>query len=103
MAGDYLKAMSDLHLPMVAVGLFYKQGYFLQQVNAKGEQEALYEVWDPNQIPMKQVNDDTGKAILASVEILDRTVYILAWEVKVGRISLYLLDTDVPENAASGS
>ncbi len=98
LAGDYLKAMSDLHVPIVAMGLFYKQGYFLQRVSAKGEQEAIYESWDTNQIPMKPVNDATGKTILVSVEILGRTIYMKAWEVKVGHVSLYLLDTDVPEN-----
>ena len=99
LAGDYLKSMSDLHVPMVAIGLFYKEGYFLQKINAKGDQEASYEVWDPNQIPMKPVNDDAGKAILTSIEILERTIYAKAWEVKVGHVSLYLLDTDVPENS----
>lgn len=99
LAGDYLKAMSDLHVPMVAMGLFYKQGYFFQKIDAKGGQEALYEEWDPNQIPMRPVNDDSGKAILTSVEILGRTVYVRAWEVKVGHVKLYLLDTDVPENS----
>lgn len=101
LAGDYLKAMSDLHLPSVAIGLFYKQGYFLQQVDAQGEQEALYESWDPSHIPMSPVNDDAGKAVLTSVEILGRTVYVRAWEVKVGHVNLYLLDTDVPENSAA--
>ncbi|EKE01586.1 MAG: hypothetical protein ACD_21C00095G0007 [uncultured bacterium] len=98
LAGDYLKAMSDLHVPTVAVGLFYKQGYFKQKINAKGEQEALYETWNPNQIPMQKVNDASGKAVLTSVEILGRTVYLQVWEVKVGHVSLYLLDSDVAEN-----
>ncbi len=101
LAGDYLKAMSDLHVPTVAVGLFYKQGYFLQRVNAKGEQEAVYESWDANQIPMKPVNDSAGKVILTGIEVLGHTVYMRAWEVKVGHVSLYLLDTDVSENSAA--
>ncbi|OGT09516.1 MAG: hypothetical protein A2V89_04595 [Gammaproteobacteria bacterium RBG_16_37_9] len=98
LAGDYLKAISDLHVPMVAVGLFYKQGYFFQRIDTKGEQEALYEAWDTNQIPMRPVNDAKGKAVITSVEILSRTIYIKAWEIKVGNVNLYLLDTDVPEN-----
>lgn len=98
LAGDYLKAMSDMHVPTVAVGLFYKQGYFKQKINAKGEQEALYETWNPSQIPMKRVSDTAGKAILISVEILNRTVYMQVWEVKIGHVTLYLLDTDVAEN-----
>lgn len=99
LAGDYLKTMSDLKVPMVAVGLFYRQGYFKQVVDAEGEQQAIYESWDTNKIPMRQVNDANGKALLTTIEILGRTVYIRAWEVKVGYVNLYLLDTNLPENA----
>jgi len=98
LAGDYLKAMSDLEVPTIAVGLFYKQGYFRQQINSKGEQEALYETWNPHRVPMCTVSDAAGKAVLVSIEILGRTIYMQAWEAKVGRVSLYLLDTDVAEN-----
>lgn len=99
LAGDYLKTMSDLNVPIIAIGLFYKQGYFKQSINFQNEQIALYDVQDPNQIPMKPVNDASGNTVLVSVEVLERTVYIRIWEVKIGRISLYLLDTDVPENS----
>jgi glycogen phosphorylase/synthase len=98
LAGDYLKSMSDLLVPAVAIGLFYKRGYFLQSINAHGEQVALYEKWNASQIPMHQVSDATGKPVLAGVEILGRTVFFKAWEVKVGHVTLYLLDTNVPEN-----
>ncbi len=101
LAGDYLKAMSDLHIPVVAVGLFYKEGYFLQHINYQGEQEAVYESWDIRHIPMALVNDASGKEVVTSLELLGRTIYIRAWEVKVGHISLYLLDTDLPENLPS--
>ena len=101
LAGDYLKAMSDLQVPTIAIGLFYKQGYFRQQINSKGEQEALYETWNPHRIPMGTVNDASGKAVLVSIEILGRTVHMQVWEAKVGRVSLYLLDTDVAENATA--
>lgn len=98
LAGDYLKAMSDLHVPTIAIGLFYKQGYFLQNVNSKGEQVALYETWNTSEIPMRQLNDEAGKALLVGVEIASRTVYARVWEVKVGHVNLYLLDTDTSEN-----
>ncbi|MCL5261112.1 MAG: alpha-glucan family phosphorylase [Gammaproteobacteria bacterium] len=98
LAGDYLKSVSDLKLPVVAVGLFYRQGYFRQTINSQGEQVALYEAWDPNQIPMKLVTDESGKVVLASVQILGRIVYVKAWEAKVGHVNLYLLDTNVNEN-----
>lgn len=98
LAGDYLKTMSDLRVPMVAVGLFYKQGYFRQYINAQGEQVAIYETWDTNHIPMKLVTDEAGKVVLTTVEVLDRTVFIRAWLARVGHVDLYLLDTNVPEN-----
>ncbi|OGT07740.1 MAG: hypothetical protein A2X78_03595 [Gammaproteobacteria bacterium GWE2_37_16] len=101
LAGDYLKTMSDLNVPMIAIGLFYKQGYFHQSINFQNEQIAFYETQDPNQVPMRLVNDNDGKAISVSVEVLDRTVHVRVWEIKVGRVSLYLLDTDVPENSPS--
>lgn len=100
LAGDYLKAMSDLCVPLIAVGLFYKQGYFLQSINGSGEQVAVYRTWNNNQIPVQPINDATGKPLLVGVEILNRTVYSKVWETTVGHVKLYLLDTDVPENAA---
>lgn len=99
LAGDYLKAMSDLKIPLVAIGLFYKQGYFLQNINAHGEQIAIYKTWNDNQIPVRTVRDTNGKPLLVGVEILGRTVYAKVWVAKVGHIKLYLMDTDVIENA----
>ena len=98
LAGDYLKEMSDLHVPMIAVGLFYKQGYFLQSINAQGEQVASYETWKINHIPIRQLCEEGGKPWLVGVEVVGRTIYASIWEVKVGYISLYLLDTDVRVN-----
>lgn len=98
LAGDYLKEMSDLSIPMVAVGLFYKQGYFIQNINSAGNQVPSYQNWNTSQIPMRQVNDEAGKTILVGIEILGRTVYARAWEVKIGHVNVYLLDTDVSEN-----
>lgn len=101
LAGDYLKVMSDLRVPMVAVGLFYKQGYFFQSINARGEQVAAYETWNINNIPIKQLRDESGKPLLVGVEAGDRTIYASIWEVKVGYVNLYLLDTDVTLNSAA--
>lgn len=100
LAGDYLKVMSDLRVPFIAIGLFYKQGYFLQNINVRGDQVALYETWNKHHIPMRSMGDENGKPILIGVNILDRVVYAKIWEVQVGYIKLYLLDTDVPENNA---
>lgn len=98
LAGDYLKEMSDLNIPFLAVGLFYKHGYFSQGISFEGDQIANYITESPNQLPMHQVCDAAGKPVLINLEILERKIYVAVWEVKVGRISLYLLDTDVPEN-----
>ena len=99
LAGDYLKAMSDLGIPTVAVGLFYKQGYFKQKINARGEQETTYETWEPNQMPLCKVNDAAGNEIVTSIEVLGQTIYMQVWQAQVGHVNLYLLDTDVPENS----
>jgi len=98
LAGDYLKAMSDLKIPFIAIGLFYKQGYFSQSINTHGEQVAIYRTWNTNQLSMRQMSDVGGKLLLVGIEILSRTVYAKIWEVLVGHVKLYLLDTDVPEN-----
>jgi alpha-glucan phosphorylase-like protein len=95
-----LKVMSDLRVPFIAIGLFYKQGYFLQTINVRGDQVALYETWNKHHIPMRSMSDEKGKALLIGVNILDRVVYAKVWEVQVGYIKLYLLDTDVPDNIA---
>lgn len=99
LAGDYLKAMSDLKVPFIAIGLFYKQGYFLQNINSRGNQVAVYETWNTNRIPMNLMSDDAGNVLLVGVDVLGHTVYSKVWEVKVGQVKLYLLDTDVPENS----
>lgn len=99
LAGDYLKAVSDLNIPLIAIGLFYKQGYFTQKINFQGEQIASYDINNPSQLPMRQINDSSGAPLLINIEVLNRSVYITVWEVKVGKINLYLLDTDVDKNS----
>lgn len=98
LAGDYLKTLSDLNIPTIAIGLFYKQGYFIQKINAQGDQVAFYDSKNPNQLPMHQLNDENGKPLMINLEILERTVHLCVWEVKVGHVNLYLFDTDIPEN-----
>jgi alpha-glucan phosphorylase-like protein len=98
LSGDYLKTISDMHIPMIAIGLFYKQGYFHQTISPNGDQIAIYKTANPNQIPMRKLNDSEGKTLLINIEILDKTIYCQIWEVKIGRVRLYLLDTDIPEN-----
>ncbi len=98
LAGDHCKTASDLGLPFVAVGLMYKHAYFDQYINEEGRQIEEYKELDLNELPIAPVLDDNGDAVLVSVPIIDREVFIKIWQVRVGRISLYLLDTNVEHN-----
>ena len=98
LAGDHCKSASDLGLPFTGVGLFYKQGYFDQRINAEGWQETQFSILNYSQLPVTPVVDGAGKPLAISVELSNRTVFAKIWRVDVGRVKLYLLDTDVPEN-----
>ncbi|MCK8817319.1 alpha-glucan family phosphorylase [Natroniella sulfidigena] len=98
LAGDHCKSASDLGLPFIGVGLLYRHGYFRQKINNKGWQEALHPNLNFNRLPITTVKDEAGEELLIEVDLLDRKVYAKVWEVKVGRISVYLLDTDLEAN-----
>lgn len=98
LSGDHLKSASDLGLNFVAVGLFYRNGYFTQQIGPDGWQHEVYPASNPDQLAMDLVLQKEGGRLLNSVEINHHTVFFQTWVVKVGRIRLYLLDTNVPEN-----
>ncbi|MEX0887621.1 MAG: alpha-glucan family phosphorylase [Phycisphaeraceae bacterium] len=98
LAGDHLKSAAELGLPMVAVGLLYRHGYFQQYLNADGWQQEYYPDLDLANLPMRQVLDKNGKPLTVGVEMPGRQVRIGIWQVQVGRIPLYLLDTNLPEN-----
>ncbi len=99
LSGDHLKSASDLRLPLVAVGLLYRCGYFQQQISSDGSQIALYPKNDFRQLPVRRVRDEaTGDHLYISLDLPGRTLYARVWEVGVGRIPLYLLDTDTPKN-----
>jgi len=100
LSGDTLKTASDLNIPMVGVGLLYKCGYFRQTIDKDGIQQAEYVESDFSNMPVQIVQDDRGNEVQISIELPGRTLYACIWEVKVGRISLYLLDTDVARNTA---
>jgi starch phosphorylase len=98
LAGDHLKSASDLNVPLTAVGLLYRYGYFRQRIAHDGWQEEKYlDVFDSD-LALMPVNDDAGERIFVSVRMRGREVFAQAWLAKVGRISLYLLDTNVPQN-----
>ncbi|NDJ34936.1 MAG: glycosyltransferase family 1 protein [Chloroflexi bacterium] len=98
LAGDHLKAASDLNVPLIGVGLLYQMGYFQQYLNVDGWQQESYPVNDFYTLPLTQVLNDDGKPILISVTLDDVDVHAQIWQVKVGRLTLYLLDTNIPEN-----
>ncbi|MFN8510786.1 MAG: alpha-glucan family phosphorylase [Deinococcaceae bacterium] len=98
LAGDHCKSASDLGLPFVGVGLVYHQGYFRQSLNRDGWQEETYETLNFAQLPLTPALDATGKEVRVSLHLLGRTVWVKVWHLHVGRISVYLLDTDLPEN-----
>jgi starch phosphorylase len=93
LAGDHLKAANDLGLPLTGIGLFYRHGYFRQELDARGWQQERFPRLDPRAMALSLVKD-----VLVSVELAGVRVYARVWEAKVGRISLYLLDTDIDEN-----
>ncbi|MDT4955027.1 MAG: glycogen phosphorylase [Acidobacteriota bacterium] len=98
LAGDHLKSASDLSLPLVAVGLLYRYGYFRQRLRRDGWQEEHYGETHPGVLPIHQVKDEAGAPLLIEVMMRDRMVRAQAWRVDVGRIPLYLLDTNIDEN-----
>src|SRR5205809_6744129 len=99
LAGDHLKSASDLNLPLVAVGLFYRFGYFRQQLGGDDWQAEKYRENHTDELPLRAVDDVQGKRLLIEVTMRGRVVYARVWRADVGRVRLYLLDTNVPENA----
>lgn len=98
LAGDHLKAASDLAVPLVGVGLLYQEGYFRQYLNIDGWQQERYPINDFYTMPLRQMKDGSGQPIKIGVELPGRTVWAQIWQVRVGRVNLFLLDTNIPEN-----
>ena len=98
LSGDHLKSASDLGLPFVAVGLLYKKGYFHQKINNLGIQETHYEDIDLNNLPILPVQDKDGNDLIIHIQLPKKRLYLKVWKIKVGRIDLYLLDSDIDEN-----
>ena len=100
LAGDILKEASDRALPLVAVGLLYRQGYFRQRIDASGWQHESWVPTDPERQPMALVTGDDGEPITVTVPVGAERVVAQIWRVDVGRVPLFLLDADRPENGA---
>ena len=99
LSGDHMKTSSDLGLPLVGVGLLYRQGYFQQYLNADGYQQEQYPENDWYNMPVAICRDKAGEPVRISVQMGEALVIAQIWEVAIGRSSLYLLDTNIPENA----
>ncbi len=93
-AGDQLKTASDLGLPIIAIGLLYSQGYFRQFINKNGDQQELYPYNDPGQLPIKPLRKPSGEWLRLRIELPGWSLWLRTWEVKVGRVKLYLLDSN---------
>lgn len=101
LSGDHCKAASDLGIPFTAIGIFYKQGYFSQHINHDGWQETKFSDLNVSQLPIEPALDSNYQQILINVELPGRVVYAKVWKVNVGRVKLYLMDTDVERNNSS--
>ncbi|HEX6090476.1 MAG TPA: alpha-glucan family phosphorylase [Gemmatimonadales bacterium] len=98
LAGDHCKSASDLGVPLVGIGLFYRKGYFDQQLRLDGWQESSDATFDISTTPLVQLRDPQGQPWLATVETSGRTVHVGAWRMQVGTVPVYLLDTDFEPN-----
>ena len=98
LSGDHLKSSSDLEYPLVALGLMYQKGYFRQYLNPDGWQQERYPVNDFYTLPMTPAKTASGQDVRVSVKLPTGDVYVQVWKIGVGRISLYLLDTNIPDN-----
>ena len=94
LAGDLLKSASDLNLPLVGIGLLYQQGYFRQMIDAQGAQQAFYPYNEPATLPIRPALDKQGNRLTIVLELPARELFLRVWEVQVGRVSLYLLDSN---------
>jgi starch phosphorylase len=97
-AGDQLKTASDLGVPVIGIGLLYQQGYFRQEIDKNGKQQALFPYNDPGQLPVIPLRQPNGEWLRLEIELPGYSVWVRAWQVQVGRIKLYLLDSNDAAN-----
>ncbi len=98
LAGDHCKEASDIGLPLVGVGFVYQQGYFIQRITGEGRQDPIYEPLDYSTTPLESVISRESEGGLLNVEVGGRTVYAAVWRVRLGSVTVYLMDTNVEEN-----
>ncbi len=98
LSGDHAKAASDFGLPFVGIGILYRKGYFRQSIDPDGRQHHIFQDFDFYRLPLRPLQSSSGHRLIVTVDLPGRQVQCLVWELKVGRVNLYLLDTDIPEN-----
>jgi len=96
--GDMCKEASDLGLPLLGIGFMYPQGYFHQHVSEDGWQQEIFQPLHFNEAPIRKLTSNTGDPVVASLQLAERSVALGVWLVQVGRVPIYLLDTDLPGN-----
>lgn len=99
LSGDHVKEASDMGIPLTGIGFLYPQGYFRQEIDADGNQIAKYDKLDFSQAPALAAQDSNGNDVIVSVELPGRTIYAKVYQIQVGRVALYLMDTDLELNA----
>jgi starch phosphorylase len=98
LAGDYIKECSDLGVPMVAIGFMYPEGYLRQKIRIDGWQEDVHEVLDRDAAPIERILDEKEEQLIVRVPFMEPPIYVAVWKVDVGKIPLYLMDTDIEQN-----
>ena len=101
LAGDLCKAASDMKIPFVGVGLLYRQGYFIQEIDNYGNQVARYHPTEFDHLPINACCTSSGEDLHIKIELSDRNITLKVWEAIAGNIKLYFLDSDIPENEAA--
>ncbi len=99
LAGDHCKAASDMAVPFVAIGILYRQGYFTQQIDAEGNQVAIFTHSIFNNLPISPLTGADGEQLRPAIRLQGHVIYFKVWEIKVGHIRIYLMDSDIPENS----
>ena len=98
LSGDHMKSSSDMGIPLIGIGLLYKSGYFHQKINGYGQQETEYHAIDISLLPITPVKDHEGKDLLIYLKFPKKKLYLKVWQIKIGRNTLYLMDSDIDEN-----
>ena len=99
LSGDHLKSASDLGIPLTGIGMLYKNGYFNQIINGRGEQETEYRSIDISTLPLKPVKFAKDKDLIINIKIGKKKLYLKIWKIEIGRVNLYLMDSDIDENS----